>query len=69
MTQTKYLPFLLTVALLASLAAGCTLSALQIDQAQSAWEAFTAVLGALLGVHIPSPSQSGGQSDSGGAGP
>lgn len=57
MTQTKYLPFLLTVAMLACLAAGCTLSALHVDQAQSAWEAFTATLGALIGVHIPSPSQ------------
>lgn len=56
MTSTKYLPFLLTLLAVCSLAAACTLDVVAAAHASEAWTAFIAFSSALLGVHIPSPA-------------
>ena len=57
-TSPSYLPALLTILAVASLAGACTLDALGKPDASQAWTAFLAFSSALLGVHIPAPSQS-----------
>ncbi len=56
----KYLPVLLTILCVCSLAAACTLDVVAAAHASQAWTAFLAFSGALLGVHIPAPAGPGG---------
>lgn len=60
MTGPKYLPILLTLLCLGSLAAAVVLDIWSPTHANEAWTAFLAFGGALLGVHIPAPGQGGG---------
>lgn len=52
----KYLPILLAVLCICSLAAACTLDVTSATHAGQAWTAFIAFSAALLGVHIPAPA-------------
>lgn len=60
MVGPKYLPVILALLAFASLAGAVVLAALHNPQAKEAWTAFIAFAAALLGVHIPAPSNGGG---------
>lgn len=57
MTGPRYLPALLALLAVCSLAAGCCLDVFSPAHAGEAWTAFLGFSGALLGVHIPAPGQ------------
>ena len=57
-TSPKYLPIILAVLTVASLAAACCLDIWAHADAGEAWTAFIAFAAALLGIHIPAPSES-----------
>jgi hypothetical protein len=54
----RYLPIILAVLTVASLAAACCLDIWAHADASEAWTAFIAFSAALLGIHIPPPAAS-----------